>query len=712
MSPTIPKRQRVMVAFRSVHTSMKRPVALFLLAAALALVPLRSGWGAGVADHAATQAVVISGHRGAVLAIDHDDSRGLLFTAGADGAVRIWNASTRSLVKSLTVTSLQAGMLAVSPADTKFAVLSMDALQSFSLEVWDWRTGEQLFKIPLADQPLFLRYSASGRYILYGLPRWESLRIVNASDGSPVAFHPEGFGMVGFAALSRSEKILMTYRLTGTISYWDLDSGRLLEDLHSVPLLSHIRLTPDLGSIIGSTDSELCLIDVASGRLQDRASLSAVTSLDVSPAGDQIACIAESGTLSRWSLSQGAMTRTAAPPSPPPDASVVRYVSGALVLGSGSGELTSLTADGGTSRFPTDERALVTGMAVRGDAIALASSSWIKAFTTGLPDAARPGGATAESIGTLQIDNPFKVPTDLTFLDDDSLLVWTTGDGPGTYGVLDLRTGGFRSVGSPAQPLAAPVIEAVSDGSRCLILAKDGTLRIIDLASGVTRAQMWRPGAMWATLIAGNTVVVGGQPGDTVPGSLVKITMETGETDPIPTTNRYTYDVIYDTRTSTLYSLGVDADGSTNLLANTGPDFQVQSVVESTPGEHLFATLCFDEPTGALYTTLGREQISQWKQGSLQKLPASARGAIALYCSGGLLYALNRDSSVSLVDTSHGQSAAELSVFPEGGWALIMSDGKFAASAGALSHVAVLQDGKLVRDSSSYLIPLRVAEGR
>ncbi|MGO9411334.1 MAG: hypothetical protein ACLQCB_11365, partial [Spirochaetia bacterium] len=120
---------------------MKRKGNLFLLTAVvcLALVPAGSGWGAGAADHGSTEAVVVSGHRGAVLAIDHDDSRGLLFTAGADGTVRIWNAATRSLVKSLTVTSLQAGMVAVSPSDTRFAVLCTDTLQSFSLEVWDWQ---------------------------------------------------------------------------------------------------------------------------------------------------------------------------------------------------------------------------------------------------------------------------------------------------------------------------------------------------------------------------------------------------------------------------------------------------------------------------------------------------------------------------------------------------------------------------------------------
>jgi len=693
---------------------MKRPRHLSLSACLLLLlVAIGQGWPAGIADHE-TRTIVISGHRGPVLAMDRDETTGLLFTAGADGTVRIWDTASRSLVKSLTVTSLRASMLAVRPEAPQLAVLSTDSLGSFSLEVWDWEKGEQLFRIPLDDQPLFLRYSASGRYILYGLPRWESLRIVNASDGSPVTFHPKGFGIVGFAALSRSEKILMTYRLTGAISYWDLGSGKLLEDLPSVPLLSHIRLSPDLGSIIGSTDGELCLIDVASGRVEARAPVSGVTALDFSSSGDQIACLADDGALSRWSVGQGTLTRMADRGSLPAHLSTVTFASGDLILGSGSGELAALASDGSLSAYPTDERALVTGMAVRGKAVALATSSWIKVFTAGLPDAARQGAASTESIGSLQVENPFEAPVDLTFLDDSSLLVWQTGDGPGIYTILDLQTGGFRaSRGGPSsEPLGSPVVEAVSNGSRCLLLAKDGTLRIIDLPSGATRVQIWRPGAMWATLTAGNVVVVGGQPGDAGPGSLVKINMDTGETDPIPTTNRYTYDLVYDARTGALYSLGVDTDGTTNLLSHTGSDFQSQSVIESTPGERLSASLCFDYGTGILSTSLGREWISQWKQGSLQKLPASSRGTIGLFCGEGLLYSLNRDSSVSLIDVAHGESIAELSVFPDGGWALIMPDGKFAVSAGSLSHISVLQDGKPVQDSSAYLVPIRVAQGR
>ena len=650
---------------------------LVLLAASAA-----AGHGAGVADRGTGRTVVSSGHRGAVLAMDGDDGKGLLFTAGADGSVKIWDAATRALLKSIAVTSLQATMIAASPETARFAVVASDTLQSFSLEVWDWETGQLVFKVPLEDQPLFLRYSASGRYLLYGLPRWDSLRIVNASDGSAVLFHPEGFGIVGFATFSRSEKILMTYRLTGAISYWDLATGKLREDLQSVPDLSHIRLSPDLSFIAGSTDKELFLVDVSSGRVQARAPVSNVTSLDIATHGDEIACIGEGGTLSRWGISEGALARKSDGPEGPQRAALVRFTPAALILGSGSGALASVSEDGTVASFPGDARAIVTGMAVRGSAVALATTAWIKVFAGGLAPAAASGNA--QSVSATQVQNPFNAPVGLTFLDEATLLIWQTESGPGAYGILDLRTGGLRPAAEngPPQSLGSPIITAQSDGSGCLLLAQDGTLRVIDVATGATRAQMWRPGSLWATLARGNTVVVGGQAGDDQPGSLVRITMDTGETDPIPTSNRSTYEVLFDTTSGILYSLGVDSNGTTNLFSHSGKDFQTQSLVESTPGEHLSSCLSFDAATGSLYTSLGRELISRFRQGSLTRLPASARGTVGLFCGNGLLYSLNRDSSVDVIDAARGDSIAELSVFPDGGWALVMADGRFAVTAG------------------------------
>jgi len=711
MPATIPAEDCNAVPFAPVDFPMMQSHAIRFFGLCLWLGLLPAGWAAaaGIADHGSARALVISGHRGPVLSMDRDEARNLLFTAGADGTVRIWDPDTRSLVRSITVTSLRASMLAVSPTETRFAVLSTDTFHTFVIEEWDWQKAQRLFKIPLPDQPLFLRYSASGRYLLCGLPRWESLRIMNASDGSPVPFHPEGFGIVGFATLSRSEKILMTYRLTGEISYWDLASGKSLENLPSVPLLSHLRLTPDLGSIVGSTDNDLCVIDVASGTVQASAGLPGIASLDISPSGDQIACVSQGGALSRWSFAGGSLTRLPDPPSTSLRPSLVRFTSQSLAVGYSSGDLASLSGDASALSFPGDARAEVTGMAVRGDAVALATASWIKVFTAGLPGALRGGMNDTEAVQSLQLDNPFQAPVGLTFVDDTSLLVWQNAQGPGACSILDIRSRSFRSL---EQPLPGPVIEAAADGNQCLLLASDGTLRIMDLPAGTTRVEVRRPGAMWATFAPENTVVVGGEAGDEQPGSLVKINIATGETDPIRTRNRYTYEVRYDPVTNALYSLGVAADGTTNLVTHSGRDFQDDSVVDSTPGEHLSASLSLDSATGALYTSLGRERISQWKHGSLAKLPVSALGTVGLSFGSGLLYSLNADSSVTIIDPEHSQRPAELSVFTDGEWALVLPDGKFAASAGAETRVGVFSDERPVQDIGAYLVPVRVAESR
>lgn len=681
-----------------------------LLAACLwiGVLPAVSGPAGGVADHGSAHALLISGHRGPVLAIERDDARNLLFTAGADGTVRMWDPGTRALLRSITVTSLRASMLAVSPVDARFAFLATDAIHAFAVEVWDWQKAGRVFRIPVPDQPLFLRYSASGRYLMFGLPRWESMRIVSASDGSPVSFHPEGFGIVGFAALSRSEKILMTYRLTGEFSYWELASGKKIEGFPTVALLSRIRLTPDLSRVVGATDSDVYVVDVASGRVKAHAPLRGVTSLDVSPDGTQVACVDQAGVVSRWNISADSLSRAPDPPAGPPRATGVCFDSGGLTLGQAGG-LATIGADGSTLDFPGDVRAEVTGMAVQGDSVALATASWIKVFTAGLPAMPRRGANVSEPVQSILVDNPFKAPVGVIFLDTGSLLVWQTGQGPGAYGILDVAGRTFQRA---ARPLAGPVIEAAADARRCLLLGTDGTLRVLDKPSGTTRVEMRRPGAVWATFASGNTVVVGGQAGDAEPGSLVRIDIDTGETVPIRTRNRYTYEVCYDPGSKTLYSLGVTADGATNLVAHSGADDQDETLVDSTPGERLSASLSLDSATGTLYTSLGHDRMSWWKEGSFGWLPVSALGTVSLNVGSGLLYSLNRDSSVTIMDAERRQPIGELSVFPDGGWAVLLPDGRFASSPGAETRVCVLLDGKPVRDLGTWLVPMRVAESR
>jgi len=95
------------------------------------------------------RSVVTTGHVGAVLDLQYDEKRNLLFSAGDDGTVRIWEAADGALYRSLRVTRLSAQMMAVDPVKPRVAVVVSDGLRSFSLVVWDWEQDRQILRLPV-----------------------------------------------------------------------------------------------------------------------------------------------------------------------------------------------------------------------------------------------------------------------------------------------------------------------------------------------------------------------------------------------------------------------------------------------------------------------------------------------------------------------------------------------------------------------------------
>ncbi|MGA2479351.1 MAG: hypothetical protein ABSG63_11435, partial [Spirochaetia bacterium] len=272
----------------------------FLLGASLILASACRGFPEGASEPQA-RCVVNTGHTGAALGLAFDARSGLLFSSGDDGTVRLWDPAQGIQVRKLQVTQLGARQLAVNPAAPQLAVSVTDGTGSFFLSVWDWEQERQLYRLPLKEEPLFLRFSAQGTYLVYAESGWQSLRILNAHDGTVVPFHPEGFGIVGFAEMSRSEKTLMTYQVSGSISYWDLATGQQTLDLPAVAYLSRIRISSDRRFIVGSTGREIVLVDAVTGAAKARAKVPAVASLDISAAGGEVSAIGADGRIMRWS---------------------------------------------------------------------------------------------------------------------------------------------------------------------------------------------------------------------------------------------------------------------------------------------------------------------------------------------------------------------------------------------------------------------------
>jgi WD40 repeat protein len=641
----------------------------------------------GSADNGNT-VVINSGHKGAIFAMEYDGNTHMLFTGGEDGRVRAWDLASRRLVRSLRIGHDAVSMLAVHPALPQFAVVKTEGQKARFLAVWDWREGKELFSVPLPDEPLFLRYSAAAGYIVVGLSRWDSLKIYGSADGSPFRFHPEGFGIVSFAEISRTEKTIMTYQPGGRIAYWDMGTGGLIKELKGVPQLSKPEITRDRSCLLGVAGKEVLLVDLVSGAVRTRIPAAEAISADISTIGDEIAWISGTG-----GSGVSIMTLTNDPPTVRSvsalSASLLRYAGGELFVSGAGGEIHSIAEGEDIRLLGKNELANVSGMAFGRHGLALANDRWIWFFKAddaqGKPAAQQP----------VIVGNPLAAPSGLAFVDDGRLLVWSKSSDKGAYGILDTATGSFEPGFSG---FTGPLLQAIVQDDRLLTLEKGGMVRIVDLATGVLRFSVWSPGAVRICPVSQTRLVAGRSVSGRNEGSIMFIDTATGETVAIRGRSVYTYEFAFDASAKTLYSLGVDAEGETNLLALSGAEWGNELRIAGYAGEDLSASLALDAAKGTLYSSLGFEGITVLEKSNLFSLPSTIDTPRQIAVNAGLLAALNEDSSVSIKDLAAGGQSFGIYVFDNGGWCIVFPGGTYAVSDSVAGLVTVYQKGEPILD--------------
>jgi hypothetical protein len=512
-----------------------RAVAVALLTAAAAAGASAQGQREGAASEVRT--LLQTGHHGSVLALECDESRGLVFSAGDDGTLRVWDLASRSIVTRIGVGRLPVTAIAVNPGATQVAVLESDGVRAFAVSAWDWGSARRLFTVALDGPPLFLRYSDGGSWLMLGESAWQGLRLFAAGDGSPVAFHPEGFGIVGFAEAGRSERTLLTYQPGGRLQYWEVASGNLTAEVRTAPYLSGLRISRDRRFAAGTNGSEVMLIDLVTGATRARFGIAGVRSLDIAPAADEVACVATSAgglELSRWALAGDTFVRV----STTPGVGVARYAGSALVTGSG-GDLRVETAAGERVTLARDELADVTGLAADRGLLAAAGRDWIWVFRR---------SAASLPIEAVAARNPLAGPTGLVFV-DGRLFAWRQGEGTPAAVEIDPSTGAARGA---VAGLGAPLLQLEPAYGRLVGLDRSGTVRLAALPgsapSGGPSFSAWLPGTLCVLATSDRELVGGRTPigGTGGSGTLLRINMRTGETVSVPGGSRSTYDLAWD----------------------------------------------------------------------------------------------------------------------------------------------------------------------
>jgi len=616
--------------------------------------------------------LVGTSHTGAVNDLVYDSARGLLFSAGQDGTVRVWEPGGR-LRASLRVSHRPVQRLALHPSLPQFSALVGDASRIDTLAAWDWERERELFTLRSDRQLLHLAYAPQGGYLAYSRADYRSLAAVDSQSGTALGLLRTGFGIVSFFVISRNENTVMGYQPSGQITYWDLQADRSVRQLRTLADLSLIRITPSNRHILAAAGERLVAVDLLSGALAAEDPVPGLAGLALGPEGEALAADTAGG-LQRWRFEGSTLVRSGPLEPGEPALTALAYGPEGLYAGDRDGTL-SLVEEGGPRRVLARNLILpVSGLAFRGELAAVSTPEGILLFRSAALTG--PLGAS-EELALSRLPSPFEGSLGLEFLDDERLLVWR--EEPGELATVDLATGASKrlavDIGSSLQQ--------VSLGPRGLILVERGGLcRILDPQTLGIRFRYTAGAVNRLTPTRGDFLVGAGAAG--FGNSLIQINARTGETVPIRDPSLFVYDLLYSPSRSTLYSLAVESSqgGSrTVLAAHSGRQLETRRVVASFAGEDLGASMAEDS-AGTLYCSLGFGALKVWDGASLGRLENPGCVARRLAVHEGKLYAVNSDFSISLWEEAW-QAPWRMYLLLDGDWALLGPQGQAYASPGA-----------------------------
>lgn len=682
----------------------------------LRLPPILAAWAlltaaAAMPAGAAPGPLINSGHRGAITDLEYDARRRLLFSAGDDGSVRVWEHGSQTIVQHLFLGVHRVARIALQPEGTLLAAVLRSAAGDHLLEVWDWRSGRRLHGRALTEPPLHLDFTSRGSALVYTRAQLDSVVFLDARSGRPLPRLPPGLGIVSFVTTSTNERTIMTYQPTGRIRYWDAAGAGLQAEVTTLPGLEQIAVSADNTLLVARSGGDIVAIDVVTGQVRRRLTPEAPAVFAVSDLRPQLILLetappADGGgvRLRRIRLDRGLTGDRGAALELTGAVSVIAAADYSVFMAQPGG--IAEYRSGAVRTFARDQLLPEAQLAIAGDTLVVAGGARLALFRTALP-AAPPGGRATAGIPPLprvlsrqQVPNPLPAPVGLTVAAPGAVLLWNREGEAGALGTLDPATGAFqlRLTGLPAPLAQVSVLER-----RLLLLDRAGELRLYSLAE-VLGADPDRPPEPeqrfrlpGANKVAGSgrRLVVGrsGAPADAAP--LLRIDTATAETILLPDDALLIYDVAQHAA-GDLFTLGVEsapagsgpAPARTVLKRRTGGNLIRQYVLDTYAGEDLFAALAAAPDGRRVYSSLGQDTVRVWDGGRLQELERSGHRPRRLAVAGGVLVAHNADGTFTVWDRATRAVLFDLYLFRDFEWLVVEQSGRYAHSSGARRYLS------------------------
>ena len=654
--------------------------------------------------------IINSGHTDLVSSLDYLEDGNLIFSGSLDGTIKVWNSSTRKIDYQLQVSHMPVRLLEVCQSKPYVAAVISDGLNSASLTVLNWQTGELVFRHRLAENPLFVRFSPQGNFITYGKTDWDSLVFLDTESGKPLYLIGDGFGIVSSAFISDSEKTLLTYNTSGSIQYWDLINKVRKTKIATIPNIENISFTSNGRYMTGYSGKELILIDLLKGNKIDAIETGKIEGTVLDQKNDKIVWITENSreiiihTASVSATGFSNEDETAVRNFTAPTA--LLSVGGRIYTGFNSGAIYTKESYSDDIKIFSENRLLaIDDFAINETSLAITASGKMLSISSDffINDSSDRVDPEVESI---IFNTDSNASYGLSAGADSDFLLWESDSliSGGSIRKIDSKSGSIEVLAN----ITTPLISADYNENKLLTLDRNGECRIIDYSTGEDDFQYTSYGLRSVDFIDGRNIIAGRNSTSSLPSPLLHINTRTGETVPIEDSNLLIFDLEYDELTRKLYTLGFEERNGvmrTVLKQHTGRSHDRSETILAYPGEDIDASFASDSGSSKIFTSLGYDGIKLLYWGGFTSLEGSFSIPKSLKLRGNLLASLNQDSSFAIFNPSSGAKVMDLFIFDDLSWAALLSDNKFYVSTGAEKYINVY-DGNTDKslNKSKYMI--------
>ncbi|MBB6481310.1 WD40 repeat domain-containing protein [Spirochaeta isovalerica] len=620
----------------------------------------------------ATKFVINRGHFSPIVDIRYDEKRNLIFTAEQRGAISVWDASDESLRNHFQITSNTIDKLLISPEDNNVAVLSHDT-EKYYLSVWNWVTEKNILTRIIEEQPLFLEYSATGRYIFYGNVATPSLTFLNARNGVQLNYMNRLPSIYDFGYLGSSERNLMTYSSSGAIKFYDFRTSEEKLGVSTIDGLTDLNVIQSNNAFMsGVKGNKIYLIERLKGTAVDSKSFQELRSFYQNRDNGHALTLERSNRsfiLKKWSTDNDSFTEISSPIILNSTYKITALVETDSLTLAGDENGAIYKADWETGKllpFSEDITETISDLSISGKTLTLAADD-------GLISIEAPFFSGSLVTNTSPVfekkDNPLGGQTAFLALEDGSTLLWNKGNNNPSFLIMDSED----RILFEYSDFVSPIQDITYLDGNIITLERNGTIKII---SREKQEQLFSYSAIGLqdismvdhrTLFAGRASTAGKSPA-------ITIDISTKETLTVEDNRFLIFDSIAVEKSNQFFSLGLlEEDGKTKtvlrrhnydnlnesetILIYTGEDITAQVLIDPTDSRTIYAKL----GTSGIYKITGRNVTKYDNNKPVKKI----------YLNGSVLYSLNEDNSISMFRASSGQKLYSIHIFKDDSWALI-----------------------------------------